>query len=57
LVCEELDDNNDEHAAAEEGVVRRHLVAGNAGGEEKDIGWRGDEPKEDLGMLAMYYGN
>jgi hypothetical protein len=47
-VGEELHDDDEEHEAAEDGVVLGELVAGDAGAEEEEVCGGGDEPEEDL---------
>lgn len=48
LIGKKLDDYDDEHALAESLVITRELVAGDARGEEKDVGRRCDDPQENL---------
>jgi hypothetical protein len=47
-VGEELHDDDEEHEAAEDGVVTGEFVAGDAGAEEEEVCGGGDEPEEDL---------
>lgn len=52
LIGEKLDDDQEEHRPTEQGVILGECVAIDARGQQKDVCGGGDEPEEDLILLA-----